>query len=35
MDREDARKVMFALRRLVVAIDKELGCKDAQFGQFS
>ncbi len=35
MDREDARDVTFTLRRLVVAIDKELGIKDAQFGQFS
>ena len=35
MDREDAREVTFTLRRLVIAIDKELGIEDAQFGQFS
>lgn len=35
MDREDARDVLFTLNRLVVAIDRELGIKDADTGDFS
>ena len=34
MDTEDAREVLFTLKRLVVAIDKELGISDAGFGEF-
>jgi len=34
MDREDAREVMVTLRRLVLAIDRELGIPDADFGEF-
>jgi hypothetical protein len=34
MDREDARDVIAALNRLVVAIDRELGIKDAEAGEF-
>jgi hypothetical protein len=34
MDRDDAREVLYTLQRLVVAIDRELGIKDADFGQF-
>jgi hypothetical protein len=35
MDREDARDVILTLRRLVVAIDRELGIRDAEAGVFS
>ena len=34
MDREDARDVIFTLNRLVVAIDRELGIKDADTGEY-
>ena len=34
MDREDAREVVFTLKELVVAIDRELGIKDAGVGEF-
>jgi hypothetical protein len=34
MDREDARDVVFTLNRLVVAIDHELGIKDADTGEY-
>ncbi len=34
MDKEDARDVVFTLNRLVVAIDRELGIKDAEAGEF-
>lgn len=34
MDREDARDVLFTLRELIVAIDRELGIRDADAGQF-
>ena len=34
MDREDARDVLFTLKRLVVAVDKELGIADASAGEF-
>ncbi|MGA2121441.1 MAG: hypothetical protein ABSG49_05285 [Methanoregula sp.] len=34
MDKEDAREVLFTLKRLVVAIDQELGLKDAGVGEF-
>ena len=34
MDREDAREVLYTLQRLVVAIDRELGIKDAELGEF-
>jgi hypothetical protein len=34
MDKEDARDVLFTLNRLVVAIDRELGIKDAEAGEF-
>ncbi|MFA6331860.1 MAG: hypothetical protein WCX22_02805 [Methanoregula sp.] len=34
MDGEDAREVLFTLKRLVVAIDKELGISDASVGEF-
>lgn len=34
MDREDAREVLFTLKRLVVAIDRELGITDAEIGEF-
>ena len=34
MDREDAREVVFTLKELVVAIDRELGIKDAGAGEF-
>ncbi len=34
MDREDARDVTAVLNRLVVAIDSELGIKDANTGEF-
>ena len=34
MDREDARDVIFVLNRLVVAIDNELGIKDADTGDY-
>jgi hypothetical protein len=34
MDKEDAREVLFTLKRLVVAIDKELGIADASAGEF-
>lgn len=33
-DKEDARDVIFALNRLVVAIDRELGIADAEIGEF-
>ena len=32
--REDAREVLFTLKRLVVAIDQGLGISDAGFGEF-
>jgi len=34
MDREDARDVILTLRELMVAIDRELGIRDADAGQF-
>ena len=34
MDKEDARDVILVLNRLVVAIDKELGIRDAEIGEF-
>jgi hypothetical protein len=34
MDKEDAREVLFTLKRLVVAIDQELGIRDAGTGEF-
>ncbi len=34
MDKEDAQEVIRTLNRLVVAIDRELGIKDAEIGQF-
>jgi len=34
MDREDAREVIATLQRLVVAIDRELGIPDADWGAF-
>jgi hypothetical protein len=34
MDKEDAKEVVLTLNRLVVAIDRELGIKDAEIGQF-
>lgn len=34
MDREDARGVLITLQQLVVAIDRELGIKDADLGEF-
>jgi hypothetical protein len=34
MDREDARDVLYTLKRLIVAIDHELGIRDADTGQF-
>jgi hypothetical protein len=34
MDKEDAREVLFTLKELVVAIDRELGIKDAGVGEF-
>jgi len=34
MDREDARDVIFTLNRLVVAIDKELGIRDPDPGEY-
>jgi len=34
MDREDAREVLYTLQSLVVAIDRELGIKDAELGEF-
>jgi len=34
MDGKDAREVIFTLKRLVVAIDKELGITDASIGEF-
>jgi len=34
MDKEDARDVLFTLKRLVVAIDRELGIRDAGVGDF-
>lgn len=34
MDREDARGGIFTLNRLVVAIDNELGIKDADTGEY-
>jgi len=34
MDKEDAREVLFTLKRLVVAIDRELGIPDARMGEF-
>ncbi len=34
MDKEDARDVLFTLKRLVVAIDQELGIRDASPGEF-
>ncbi|MDD4137367.1 MAG: hypothetical protein PHT99_05665 [Methanoregula sp.] len=34
MDKEDAREVLFTLKRLVVAIDRELGIHDARMGEF-
>ncbi|MDD5141994.1 hypothetical protein [Methanoregula sp.] len=34
MDKEDAREVLYTLQSLVVAIDRELGIKDAGLGEF-
>ncbi len=34
MDKEDARDVLYTLKRLVVAIDRELGIGDAVVGDF-
>ncbi len=34
MDKEDARDVIFTLKRLVVAVDRELGIRDAETGDF-
>ena len=34
MDKEDAQEVILTLNRLVVAIDRELGIKDAEIGEF-
>ena len=34
MDKEDARDVISALNRLVIAIDRELGIADAGIGEF-
>jgi hypothetical protein len=34
MDKEDARDVLYTLKRLVVAVDKELGIGDAGMGEF-
>ncbi|MEI7856011.1 MAG: hypothetical protein WCH85_00740 [Methanomicrobiales archaeon] len=34
MDKEAAKEVILTLNRLVVAIDRELGIKDAEIGQF-
>jgi hypothetical protein len=34
MDKEDAREVIITINRLVVAIDRELGIKDAAIGEF-
>jgi hypothetical protein len=34
MDKEDARDVIMTLNRLVIAIDRELGIKDATIGEF-
>ncbi len=34
MDKEDAQEVIRTLNRLIVAIDRELGIKDAEIGQF-
>jgi hypothetical protein len=34
MDKEDARDVIMTLNRLVIAIDSELGIKNATIGEF-
>jgi len=34
MDKEDAREVLFTLKRLIVAIDNGLGITDADPGEF-
>jgi hypothetical protein len=34
LDKEDARDVLSALNRLVVAIDRELGIADADTGEY-
>jgi hypothetical protein len=34
MDQDDAREVLFTLKRLIVAVDKELGIADAGAGEF-
>jgi hypothetical protein len=34
MDKEDARDVIATLKRLIVAIDRELGIADAKIGEF-
>jgi hypothetical protein len=34
MDKEDARDIVNTLNRLVIAIDRELGIKDASIGEF-
>jgi len=34
MDAEDAREVIVALNRLIIAIDHELGIADAEIGEF-
>ncbi len=34
MDKDDARDVLYTIKSLVVAIDRELGIKDAEPGEF-
>ncbi len=34
MDKEDAAEVIQILNRMAIAIDRELGIQDAEFGQF-
>jgi 4-hydroxy-3-methylbut-2-enyl diphosphate reductase IspH len=35
MDKEDAQEVIYTLRRLVIAIDQQLGIADASLGEFA